>query len=126
MSSQLVTHLSPRSFITPRPPPRSTLFPYTTLFRSPRLVGLHHDDAVYAITARALADGHGYRLTNLPGEPPQTKYPPVLPGLLAATWNLVPDFPANLPWLTLVPALAGGLCGVGAYWYGLTLGLRDG
>src|SRR5690606_41877143 len=26
-----------------RPPPRSTLFPYTTLFRSPRPVILHHD-----------------------------------------------------------------------------------
>src|SRR5438034_8783654 len=24
-----------------RPPPRSTLFPYTTLFRSPRMPGIH-------------------------------------------------------------------------------------
>src|SRR5262249_61978731 len=36
-----VPHFSPSSlffFLTPRPPPISTLFPYTTLFRSPRVV----------------------------------------------------------------------------------------
>src|SRR5438445_6428135 len=29
-------------FLTIRPPPRSTLFPYTTLFRSPRMIGDEH------------------------------------------------------------------------------------
>src|SRR5438067_12486617 len=30
-------------FLMVRRPPRSTLFPYTTLFRSPRLVAVHFD-----------------------------------------------------------------------------------
>src|SRR5699024_11746634 len=32
--------LSISSFLLPRPPPRSTLFPYTTLFRSPHAADL--------------------------------------------------------------------------------------
>jgi hypothetical protein len=50
----------------------------------PGVVGVFHDDAVYAITAEALAEGDGYRLRNLPGAPPQTKYPILYPALLAA------------------------------------------
>src|SRR5689334_23514334 len=33
-------------FLIIRRPPRSTLFPYTTLFRSPRLAVIRQDDAV--------------------------------------------------------------------------------
>jgi hypothetical protein len=58
--------------------------------------GQCHDDAIYVLTAKALAEGEGYRLVNLPGEPPQTKYPPLYPALLAGLWKLWPDFPANL------------------------------
>src|SRR5262245_12487243 len=58
--------------------------------------GQCHDDGIYVLTAKALAEGEGYRLTNLPGEPPQTKYPPLYPVLLALLWKLWPDFPANL------------------------------
>src|SRR5688572_3191149 len=49
----------------------------------PGVVGGFHDDAVYAITAESLADGEGYRLRNLPGHPPQTKYPILFPAVLA-------------------------------------------
>ncbi len=76
--------------------------PYYRAVSTPA-VGLFHDDGVYAVTARSLAEGHGYRLTNLPGEPPQTKYPPAFPMLLAAIWTLLPDFPENVFWLKLVP-----------------------
>src|SRR5262245_4383276 len=41
----------------------------------PGVSGVFHDDAIYVISAKALADGRGYRLINLPGAPPQTKYP---------------------------------------------------
>src|SRR5262249_27500745 len=45
--------------------------------------GEYHDDAIYVTTAKALAEGEGYRQTFLPGAPPQTKYPPLYPALLA-------------------------------------------
>src|SRR5437660_11188218 len=35
-TSLSLSHLTFLFFITPRPPPRSTLFPYTTLFRAPK------------------------------------------------------------------------------------------
>src|SRR5699024_12627943 len=40
LSSQLFTS----SFLIPRPPPRATLFPYTTLFRSRSREGKHATD----------------------------------------------------------------------------------
>src|SRR5262249_36501777 len=58
--------------------------------------GESHDDAIYVTTAKALAEGEGYRQMFLPGAPPQTKYPPLYPALLAGLWKLWPDFPANL------------------------------
>src|SRR5262249_27997860 len=33
---------------------------------------------------------------NLPGSPPQTKYPPLFPAAVAVLWKAWPDFPANL------------------------------
>src|SRR5687767_12816728 len=62
----------------------------------PEVCGQCHDDALYVLTAKALAEGDGYRLTNLPGEPPQTKYPPLYPLFLAVLWEIGPDFPDNL------------------------------
>src|SRR6266851_9436610 len=69
--------------------------------------GEYHDDAIYVSTAKALADGEGYRLAHLPGAPPQTKYPPLYPALLALLWKLGPDFPANLPLLKGLSLLCG-------------------
>ena len=60
-------------------------------------LGLYHDDAIYLVTAKSLAEGNGYRIASLPGGPYQTKYPPLYPALLAAVWRLDPSFPANLP-----------------------------
>ena len=69
--------------------------------------GEYHDDAIYVSTAKALAEGEGYRLAHLPGAPPQTKYPPLYPALLAVVWKLGPDFPANLPLLKGLSLLCG-------------------
>jgi hypothetical protein len=67
--------------------------------------GIYHDDGVYISTAKALAEGQGYRLINLPDAPVQTKYPLLYPALLALIWKLWPAFPDNLlamQWLTLL------------------------
>lgn len=64
-------------------------------------LGFYHDDALYWVSAQSLATGHGYRILSLPTQPFQTKYPPLLPALLALVWKASPEFPANLPWATL-------------------------
>src|SRR5580700_9005741 len=83
-----------------------------TLRDMPHL-GFYHDDSLYWVSAHSLATGDGYRIQSLPGEPYQTKYPPLYPAMLAAIWKLNPQFPANLPlatlfaWLLLPVFLAG-------------------
>jgi hypothetical protein len=70
----------------------------------PEVGGCFHDDGIYLITAKALAQGQGYRLTYLPDAPLQTKYPILYPALLAVIWKLWPSFPDNLflmKWFTL-------------------------
>lgn len=74
--------------------------------------GDFHDDSVYYVTAKSLASGGGYRIESLPGEPAQTKYPPLYPLLLSVAWRIDPHFPHNLPlaawisWLALPAVLA--------------------
>lgn len=63
---------------------------------NPYPLGVLHDDAVYAILAKSLATGHGYRYLNLPGEPYATHFPPGYPVFLAALWKIAPGFPANV------------------------------
>ena len=65
--------------------------------------GLFHDDGIYVVTARALAEGQGYRIISLPESPPQTKYPILFPWLLSLVWRLAPSFPDNLLLLRMVP-----------------------
>ena len=77
---------------------------YTIAFRA-QPVGLFHDDGIYAVTAKALAEGRGYRIISLPDQTPQTKYPILFPALLAGIWKLQPRFPENALWLKLVPLL---------------------
>jgi hypothetical protein len=64
-------------------------------------LGLHYDDTLYLVGAKSLAEGQGYRIQSVPGQPFQTKYPPVLSALLAPVWKFGPSFPQNLPLLTL-------------------------
>jgi hypothetical protein len=54
------------------------------------------DDAFFFSSAKALAEGRGYIIPSLPGNPPQTKYPVLYPWLLSAVWKWNPSFPANL------------------------------
>ena len=71
-----------------------------TLRAMPHL-GFYHDDSIYWVSAKSLAEGHEYRIDSLPGQPYQTKYPPLYPALLAGIWKINPNFPANLPLATL-------------------------
>jgi hypothetical protein len=68
-------------------------------------VGLFHDDGVYLVTAKALAEGKGYRIISLPGEIPQTKYPFLFPAALSLIWRTFPDFPRNIHLLKALPLL---------------------
>ncbi len=60
------------------------------------------DDAIYWISAQALAKGSGYRILSLPQQPWQTKYPPLYPAYLAPAWKWNPRFPENLPLAVLL------------------------
>ena len=53
----------------------------------PVVCGSFQDDGIYVVTAKSLAEGRGYRLIHLPGEPAQTKYPILYPAMLAAVWT---------------------------------------
>lgn len=55
------------------------------------------DECVYLATAESLAQGMGYRHVELPGEPWQTKYPPLYPALLALVYKLQPSLPRAYP-----------------------------
>lgn len=70
--------------------------------RSMAHLGFYHDDSIYWVSAKSLASGAGYRIASLPGEPYQTKYPPLYPALLSLVWKLNPRFPVNLPIATLL------------------------
>jgi len=65
-----------------------------------------HDDSLYYVSAKSLAEGGGYRIESLPGEPSQTKYPPLYPLLLSLAWRFDPQFPHNLPAAVWVSWLA--------------------
>src|SRR5579883_2957387 len=58
--------------------------------------GNTHDDAIYFVSARSLADGQGYRIPSLPENPYQTKYPPLYSAFLSLAWRINRAFPENL------------------------------
>jgi len=64
--------------------------------------GQAHDDAIYYIASKSLVDGQGYRISSLPQAPYETKYPPLLPWLLALAWMIEPRFPENLAIATAI------------------------
>jgi hypothetical protein len=83
-----------------------------TLSRAaPDIVGLFHDDAVYVVVAKSIAEGSGYRIISLPTSPLQAKYPFLYSGLLSLIWRLHPSFPENILFFKLLnlPALIAAL-----------------
>lgn len=76
-------------------------------------VGIFYDDAIYLLTAKALAEGQGYVYPHLPGTPPAIHYPPGWPALLALLWKVLPPFPGSVPVLKLVNPLLLGAAAAG-------------
>lgn len=75
-------------------------------------VGVWHDDGVYMLVGKALAEGHGFSYQGVVGAPPAVKFPPVYPLLVAGAWMLLRDIgPATLA-LTLANLVF--LAGAGA------------
>jgi hypothetical protein len=64
------------------------------------------DSFVYLVGAKALAEGHGYRLINIPPPAPTPTYPPLFSAMLSVLWRLAPEYPANLPLLKVVGVLS--------------------
>lgn len=88
------------------------------LVRVPGVAGTFQDDGIYVATARALAEGRGYRLVNLPDAPPQTRYPILYPALLSVVWALGDDLDGRLAGMQL---LTLGLAAFGVAGAGLLL-----
>jgi hypothetical protein len=61
------------------------------------LFGIAQDDSIYFSSAKAIAEGRGYILPSLPGEPQAAnKYPILYPWMLSWIWRWNPSFPANV------------------------------
>ena len=88
-----------------------TLATFTLCFQFivPEVCGVYHDDAIYVITAKAIAQGDGYRLVNLPNSPKQTKYPILYPLLLSVIWKIFPFFPKNIFYMQIMTSLLGSM-----------------
>ncbi len=71
-----------------------------------RALGVFHDDGIYAVVAKSIYQGEGYRIISLPGEPAETKYPFLYSYLLSWVWFLNPNFPQNILALKSLNVLA--------------------
>jgi len=54
--------------------------------------GIWHDDGVYVLLGRSLAEGDGLRYVGIPGAPLAPKFPPLYPLLLGLVWLLFPSY----------------------------------
>src|SRR5436305_5405596 len=74
--------------------------------------GYLHDDGLQYLSAQSIAQGNGYRISSLPENPAETKFPPLYPLYLSMVWKVNPSFPSNLRdasvlcWATFVLVLA--------------------
>ncbi len=87
---------------------------------SPYVIGVFHDDGVYALLARSLASGHGFHYSHIVGTPAATHYPPLYPLLVSVAWRVWPDFPANVSVLIRVNALLLGIAALGLWYLAVT------
>lgn len=57
----------------------------------------YHDDGIYYVSAKSMAESGTFAIESLPNRPAQTKYPPLWPAVLAIAWAVNPHYPDNLP-----------------------------
>jgi len=57
----------------------------------------YHDDGIYYVNAKSLAESGSFRIESFPGAPPQTKFPPLWPAVLSLAWLWEARYPDNLP-----------------------------
>ena len=91
------------------------------LFRLPaelRVPGAFNDDGVYLVLGRALAEGEGYRNLHLVGAPPQVKFPPGMPVLLALLWGMLGSLERVVAAASILGAVAAGAAAGLAWWFG--------
>jgi hypothetical protein len=83
-----------------------------------QILGLFHDDGIYAVVGKSLAQGEGYRILSLPTAPEQTKYPFLYSSLVSALWAIDSSFPQNI-WLlkSLNSAILAGIFFLAAIFY---------
>jgi len=62
----------------------------------------YHDDGIYYVSAKSLAETGKFAIDSLPKQPPQTKYPPLFPAVLSIAWGINPHYPGNLPFAMLL------------------------
>ncbi len=67
--------------------------------------GWFGDDGVYMVTAKAIAQGDGYRVLNLPNRPYAVQYPPLFPLYMSLSWLIQPRFPDTLRLAAILQAL---------------------
>ncbi len=82
---------------------------------SPIPGGVWHDDGVYLLLGKSLAQGEGLRYLGVSGAPLAPKFPPAYPLVVAAVWKLVPALPGKLAVVQILNILfvsaAGALFG---------------
>lgn len=76
-------------------------------------LGFTHDDGVYAVAGKSLAEGKGFKLLHVVGQPAEIKYPFVYPAILSLVWLANPHFPQNVPALNYITiAFTLAACGL--------------
>jgi len=58
----------------------------------------YHDDGIYYVNAKSLAENGTFVIESLPHPLPQTKYPPLFPAMISIAWLTDPHYPDNLPY----------------------------
>jgi hypothetical protein len=81
---------------------------------TPDPIGVFFDDAIYALVAKAIAEGQGFVYPQLPGTPPAIHYPPAFPLLLSLVWKIAPPFPDSTMWFKAVNPIVLGVAAWGA------------
>ena len=71
-------------------------FLFVWLNRDAPHFGVLQDDGLYLIGAKTIAEGLPYKILSAPGEPYQTKYPPLYPAYLSIAWRMGSAFAGKL------------------------------